>query len=150
MSDGPETRWKRVQKSLKNITDSNKKRQALSSEDWHLFLRTLKRDTRAVEKLSKFLDVRGESKTGEFRDSANARLTNFCQNLEKHKLQDAKAKKEDAKEAKQEAAPAADNDFTEVKGGNRQRQKQGQGSTRSSKENLILRGLTTGSSKTRN
>ena len=78
--------------------------------------------------------TREESKNGAFRDSANARLTDFCQNLEKHKLQDAQTKKDEAKEAKQEAAPAADTDFTQVKGGNRQKQKQSQSSTRSSKE----------------
>ena len=121
MSDEPETRWKRVQKSLKAITETNKKRLALSSEEWHLFLKTLKKDARAVEKLSKFLDARGESKNGEFRDSANARLTNFCQNLEKIKLQEAKGKKEEAKEAKKEATPAADTDFTQVKCGGKRR-----------------------------
>ena len=87
-----------------------------------------------MEKLSKSLVARGESKNGEFRDSANARLTNFCQNVEKTKLQDAKGKKEEAKEAKKEAAPAAETDFTQVKGGNRQKQKQGQGSTKSGRE----------------
>ena len=64
MSDGAETRWKRVQKTLKATAENNRERRALSSGKWHLFLEALKKDTRTFEKLSKFLDARGESKNG--------------------------------------------------------------------------------------
>ena len=78
-----------------------------------------------------FLTHTVKAKNGECKDFANARLTIFCQNIEKIKLQEAKGKKEEAKEAKKDATPAADTDFTQVRGGDKRKQKQGRSSTKS-------------------
>ena len=111
MSDGAETRrWRRVQKSLKVLTENTKQRQALSNDGWHLFLKNLKKETRAVEKLFKFLEAWGESKNAESRDSVNARLPNFCHNIEDIKVHHANGKRE---EAKKEGEPAIETDFTQ-------------------------------------
>ena len=80
MSDENAIKWRKVAKSVKTCLENSKTRQNLATDDWQLFLENLKRDTSTIQRLYKFLEARGESKNGEFRDSGTSRLQNFCQN----------------------------------------------------------------------
>ena len=82
MSDEIVVKWKAVAKAIRSCLEHNKTKQNMASDDWQLFLDNLKRDTSIVSRLHKLLGVRRESKNGEFRDSANSRFQNFCQNKE--------------------------------------------------------------------
>ena len=84
MSDETAIKWKKVAKSIRTCLEHNNAKQNLASDDRQLFLDNLKRDTSTVSRLHKFLDARGESKSGEFRDSANSRFQNFCQKKRAH------------------------------------------------------------------
>ena len=95
MSDETAIKWKRVAKSIRTCLEHNKAKQKLASDDWQLFLDNLRRDTSTVSRPHKFLDARGESKNGEFRDSVNSRFQNFCQIKELIREKNSKKREKD-------------------------------------------------------
>ena len=74
MSDGNSKKWEVVDASLQQVLLDTPSVKAMSKEDWHKFLRTVKEDSQGATGMHKLIEAGGDNNKSQFHGFATSRL----------------------------------------------------------------------------